>query len=252
MKENDGNGLPLILLMNDDGVDAAGIKALQSVAQHFGHVVVVAPARSQSGRSHAITFSSPLRYRKVKESPEAEVYKVYGTPVDAYKIADCEILQTRKPDLLLSGINHGANTSSSLIYSGTMATVIEGCINGIPSIGFSLVDNGKNPDFEAAKMYIYSIIYRVMRERMPERQHSGSSGGGDCGCPGYTPGPEPLARDAGETHRSAGTGLFLALREPWGRGQGGGHRCLGGGARLYFHPAGAGGHDRLPLYGDNQ
>ena len=166
-KVQDENSLPLILLMNDDGVDAAGIKALLSVAQHFGHVVMVAPARSQSGRSHAITFSSPLRYRKVKELPEAEVYKVYGTPVDAYKIADCEILQTRKPDLLLSGINHGANTSSSLIYSGTMATVIEGCINGIPSIGFSLVDNGKNPDFEAAKMYIYSIIYRVMRERMP-------------------------------------------------------------------------------------
>ncbi len=167
MDETIGTGLPLILLMNDDGVDAAGIKALQSVALHFGHVVMVAPARSQSGKSHAITFSSPLRYRKVKEGPDVEVYKVYGTPVDAYKIADCEVLKGRKPDLLLSGINHGANTSSSLIYSGTMATVIEGCINGIPSIGFSLVDNGQTPDFEAAKLYIYSIIYKVLREPMP-------------------------------------------------------------------------------------
>lgn len=167
MKVKEEHTLPLILLMNDDGVDAAGIKALLSVARHFGNVVMVAPARSQSGKSHAITFSSPLRYRQVKEGPDADVYKVYGTPVDAYKIADCEILKERKPDLLLSGINHGANTSSSLIYSGTMATVIEGCINGIPSVGFSLVENGQTPDFEAAKMYIYSIIYRVMRERMP-------------------------------------------------------------------------------------
>lgn len=167
MTDKDNNRLPLILVTNDDGVDANGIKALATIARHFGKVVIVAPARSQSGKSHAITFSSPLRYRKLKESPETDVYKVYGTPVDAYKIADCEILKERKPDLLLSGINHGANTSSSLIYSGTMATVIEGCINGIPSVGFSLIDNGLSPDFEAASMYIYSIIYQVMRQRMP-------------------------------------------------------------------------------------
>lgn len=159
--------LPLILVTNDDGVDALGIKVLSSVARHFGKVVMVAPARSQSGKSHAITFSSPLRYRMLKESPEMDVYKVYGTPVDAFKIADCEILQGRKPDLLLSGINHGANTSASLIYSGTMATVIEGCINGIPSIGFSLIDNGLAPDFEASRMYVYSIIYQVLKHRMP-------------------------------------------------------------------------------------
>ena len=167
MEEKDDRTLPLILLMNDDGVDAAGIKALSSVARHFGKVVTVAPARSQSGKSHAITFSNPLRYKMLRKTPEEDAYKVYGTPVDAYKVADCVILEGRKPDLLLSGINHGSNTSSSLIYSGTMATVIEGCINGIPSVGFSLADNGKTPDFEAAKMYIYAIIYRVMREGIP-------------------------------------------------------------------------------------
>lgn len=159
--------LPLILVMNDDGVDAAGIKELASIAMHFGKVVMVAPARSQSGKSHAITFSSPLRYRQLKKSAEMDVYKVYGTPVDAFKIADCEILKNRKPDMLLSGINHGSNHSSSLIYSGTMAPVIEGCLNGIPSIGFSLTDNGLTPDFEAARMYIYSIIYQAFRQRLP-------------------------------------------------------------------------------------
>lgn len=161
------NELPLILVMNDDGVDAAGIKELASIAVHFGKVVVVAPARSQSGKSHAITFSNPLRYRQLKRSAEMDIYKVYGTPVDAYKIADCEILKNRKPDLLLSGINHGSNHSSSLLYSGTMAPVIEGCLNGIPSIGFSLTDNGLNPDFEAARMYIYAIIYEAFRQRLP-------------------------------------------------------------------------------------
>ena len=161
------NKLPLILVMNDDGVDASGIKVLASIAAHFGKVVMVAPARSQSGKSHAITFSNPLRYRQLKKSAEMDIYKVYGTPVDAFKIADCEILKNRKPDLLLSGINHGSNHSSSLIYSGTMAPVIEGCINGIPSIGFSLTDNGLEPDFEAARMYVYAIIYEAFRQRMP-------------------------------------------------------------------------------------
>ncbi|MBO4282325.1 MAG: 5'/3'-nucleotidase SurE [Bacteroidales bacterium] len=159
--------LPLILVTNDDGVDALGIKVLASVAKHFGKVVVVAPARAQSGKSHAITFSTPLRYRMLKDTPEMEVYKVYGTPVDAFKIADREILKDRRPDLLLSGINHGSNTSASLIYSGTMATVIEGCLNGIPAIGFSLTDNGQTPDFEACRMYVYSIIYQALKHRMP-------------------------------------------------------------------------------------
>ena len=159
--------LPLILVLNDDGVDANGIKALTEVARHFGNVVVVAPSRSQSGKSHAITFSNPLRYKQTYHSSGLKVYKVHGTPVDAFKVASCEILKEQKIDLLLSGINHGSNTSSSLIYSGTMAAVIEGCLNGIPSIGFSLADNNGHSDFEPYKMFVYEIIYRAMRNQLP-------------------------------------------------------------------------------------
>ena len=159
--------LPLILVVNDDGVDATGIKALAEVAQHFGNVVVVAPARSQSGKSHAITFSNPLRYRQLYHSSSLKVYKVHGTPVDAFKVASCDILKGQRIDLLLSGINHGSNTSSSLIYSGTMAAVIEGCLNGIPSIGFSLADNNGHKDFEPYKLFVYEIIYNALRNRLP-------------------------------------------------------------------------------------
>lgn len=159
--------LPLILVINDDGVDAAGIKTLSEVAMHFGKVVMVAPARAQSGKSHAITFSTPLRYRQLYNSSYLKIFKVYGTPVDAFKVATCEILKNSKIDLLLSGINHGSNTSSSLLYSGTMAAVIEGCLNGIPSIGFSLVDNGSDLDFDQYKMFVYEIIYRALRNRIP-------------------------------------------------------------------------------------
>lgn len=166
MEQINDNNLPLILVTNDDGFEAKGIKVLVSVAVHFGKVVVVAPARSQSGKSHAITFSNPLRYRKVGYQEGVNIYKVYGTPVDAIKLAECKILKNKKIDLLLSGINHGSNSSSSLIYSGTMAAALEGCICGIPSVGFSLADNGSDPDFESSKMYVYSIIYQVLRNRL--------------------------------------------------------------------------------------
>ncbi|UCG28701.1 MAG: 5'/3'-nucleotidase SurE [Bacteroidales bacterium] len=151
----------LILVTNDDGIQAPGLKALVEVVSEFGNVVVVAPIESQSGMSHAITTKQPLRISVREDSPALKAYAVKGTPVDCVKLAMNQLL-SRKPDLLVSGINHGSNASVSVVYSGTMGAAIEGGINQIKSIGFSLLDYSRDADFSAAKIYTKKIISQVL------------------------------------------------------------------------------------------
>lgn len=150
-----------ILVTNDDGYKATGIRALVEVMREFGNVTVVAPDDSRSGMSNAITVYSPLRVSKIKEEENLVVYKCNGTPVDCVKLGVSELLDTT-PDLLVSGINHGANSSVSVLYSGTMGAAIEGTIHGINSIGFSLCDYSKNANFELTKPYIKEIVANVL------------------------------------------------------------------------------------------
>lgn len=156
----------LILVTNDDGIHAKGLEALINVAKKFGNVFVVAPTEGQSGQSHAITIKTPIRVYKIHEGPDSTIYTCNGTPVDCVKMAINQLLP-RKPDLLLSGINHGGNASSSVIYSGTMAAAIEGCLNEIPSIGCSLLNFSKNADFSIAIGYIEKIINQVVKHSLP-------------------------------------------------------------------------------------
>lgn len=154
---------PLILITNDDGINAKGINSLVDVAKEFGEVVVVAPAESQSAMSHAITLKTPLYYNKVKGCEENVTYfRTTGTPADCIKLALNQILD-RKPDLVLSGINHGTNASISVIYSGTMGAAIEACIFGIPAIGFSLLDFDRDADFDGSKMICKKVISESLK-----------------------------------------------------------------------------------------
>ncbi|TNE82121.1 MAG: 5'/3'-nucleotidase SurE [Bacteroidetes bacterium] len=158
---------PLILVTNDDSINAPGIHNLVEIAREFGDVLVVAPDSAQSGMGHAITINKPLRLDKVQVFPGIDAYQSSGTPVDCVKLA-MDILLHRKPDLLLSGINHGSNSSINVIYSGTMSAAVEGAIEGIPSIGFSLLDYAFDANFEPCKPFARQIIKTVLREGMPK------------------------------------------------------------------------------------
>lgn len=153
---------PLILVTNDDGVHAPGLKKLIEVIKPYGKVVVVAPLEAMSGMGHAVTVNSPLRLKTFTKEEDLEIYGCSGTPVDAVKLGEQVILR-KKPDLLLSGINHGSNSAVNIVYSGTMAAVIEGAINGITSIGFSLTDYSSKADFSACGKYISSVVENVLR-----------------------------------------------------------------------------------------
>lgn len=157
----------LILVTNDDSIHAKGIKELVAVAKTFGQVIVVAPDKPQSGMGHAITISNPLRIQKYEGFEGVMAYECSGTPVDCVKIAIFEILK-RKPDLLLSGINHGENSSTNVLYSGTMSAAIEGAMESIPSIGFSLADFDADADFEATKSISRKIIKDVILNGLPK------------------------------------------------------------------------------------
>lgn len=158
---------PLILVTNDDGVYAPGIKHLSSIAKHFGDVVVVAPDKPQSGMGHAITINSTLRLEKTNYHQTALEFACSGTPVDCVKMAVNNILKKR-PDLVLSGINHGSNSSINVIYSGTMSAAIEGALEGSPSIGFSLCDYAMEADFTQATKYIKQLIEHALSHKMPK------------------------------------------------------------------------------------
>src|SRR5210317_2245108 len=148
---------PLILVTNDDGITAPGIRTLISVMNEIGDVVVVAPDGPQSGMGHAVTIDDTLYCNEIKvdNGPQIE-YKSSGTPADCVKFAVSEILD-RKPDLCVAGINHGSNSSINVIYSGTMSAAVEAGVESIPAIGFSLLDYSWNANFEATKSFIKSI-----------------------------------------------------------------------------------------------
>ncbi|MFD2822957.1 5'/3'-nucleotidase SurE [Lacinutrix iliipiscaria] len=154
---------PLILVTNDDGITAPGIRALIQTMNTIGDVVVVAPDSPQSGMGHAITLDSTLYLERVyiDEGKQIE-YNCSGTPADCVKLAISEILD-RRPDLCVSGINHGSNSSINVIYSGTMSAALEAGIEGIPSIGFSLLDYNWNANFEAAQYFAKTIVQNVLK-----------------------------------------------------------------------------------------
>lgn len=158
---------PLILVTNDDGITAPGIRALIEVMATLGQVLVVAPDSPQSATGHSITINNTLYLNQVS-APGADIaeYACSGTPVDSVKFAVNEILKT-KPDLLVSGINHGSNSSINVIYSGTMSAAVEGGIEGIPSIGFSLSDYDWNADFEPIKPLVKKIAQQVLENGLP-------------------------------------------------------------------------------------
>src|SRR5690606_3805288 len=160
---------PLILVTNDDGITAPGVRALIKMMNEIGDVYVVAPDSPQSGMGHAITINSTLFCEKVKidDGPQSDrEWACSGTPVGCVKLAITRILP-RKPDLCVSGINHGLNSSINVIYSGTMSAAVEAGIDGIPAIGFSLADFSFSADFEAARDHVQKIVREAIEQKMP-------------------------------------------------------------------------------------
>jgi 5'-nucleotidase len=158
---------PIILITNDDGITAPGIRNLIRIMRRIGDVVVVAPDKPQSGMGHAITVAGPLRLEKINIDGNDNEYWCSGTPVDCVKLAINKILH-KKPDLLVSGINHGSNSSINIIYSGTMSAALEGAIENIPSIGFSLLSFSHDADFTQAEKYIENIANNVLKNGIPK------------------------------------------------------------------------------------
>ena len=159
---------PIILVTNDDGINAPGIRALISVMAEIGELIVVAPDSPQSAMGHAITINSTIYLNKISiENAAITEYSSSGTPVDCVKLAVNEILK-KKPDLCVSGVNHGSNSSINVIYSGTMSAAVEAGIEGIAAIGFSLLDYDWNADFEAAKKFIKQIALQTLKNGLPK------------------------------------------------------------------------------------
>ncbi len=157
---------PLILISNDDGFEAKGINELIKAVTPLGDVVVVAPDGPRSGMSSAITSIEPLKIKLLENKPGLKIYSCSGTPVDCIKLGINQLLD-RKPDLVVTGINHGSNASICVLYSGTMGAAIEGCIFGIPSIGFSLTDHAQDADFSSATHYAALISKKILAEGLP-------------------------------------------------------------------------------------
>jgi 5'-nucleotidase len=160
---------PLILVTNDDGITSQGIRELVEICTKMGDVVVVAPDSPQSGMGHAITIGEPLRLEKVTHLFDASIhaYTCSGTPADCVKLAKHLVLKDKKPDLVVSGINHGSNTSISVLYSGTMSAAIEAAIEGIPAIGFSLCDYSPHADFSHIRSLVEHIIQQALKNGIP-------------------------------------------------------------------------------------
>lgn len=158
---------PLILVTNDDGINAPGLRSLIHVMNSIGKVVVVAPDSAQSGMGHAITINSTLRCTHVKldDGPQQE-FSCSGTPADCVKLGVHEILK-QKPDLCVSGVNHGSNAAINVIYSGTMSAAIEAGIEGVPAIGFSLLDYSWDADFTSINSYVKKITKSVLQNKIP-------------------------------------------------------------------------------------
>ncbi len=160
--------IPLILVSNDDGITSKGIRVLISVMKKLGEVVVVAPDSPQSGMGHAITIGETLRLYEEDIFEDVVAYKSSGTPADCVKLAKHYVLKDRKPDLVVSGINHGSNTSISVLYSGTMSAAIEGALEGLPSIGFSLCDYSSKAEFSHVEEWVEKIARQVLQSGIPK------------------------------------------------------------------------------------
>lgn len=159
---------PLILVTNDDSINSKGIRSLVEAILPLGDVVVVAPDSPQSGMGHAVTIHGILRINEESIFEGVKAFTTSGTPVDCVKLAIAKILY-RKPDLLVSGINHGSNSSINVIYSGTMSAAVEGAVEGIPSVGFSLLDHASDADFRAAQKVAFDISKQILDEKgLPE------------------------------------------------------------------------------------
>lgn len=158
---------PLILVSNDDGIEAPGVHRLIDYITEFGDVVCVCPDGPRSGQSMAITVSNPLRLTRVDDYNGAKMYKTNGTPVDCIKLAIYEALD-RRPDLVVSGINHGSNAAVNVVYSGTMGAAFEGCAFGIPSVGFSITSHDHNQDLSACEQFVKDVVGKVLKEGLPE------------------------------------------------------------------------------------
>ena len=158
---------PTIFISNDDGVGAKGINVLIEFLRPLGNLVVMAPDGPRSGYACAITTVKNVTYRKVREDEGLSVYSCTGPPCDCVKLGLQELFPERKPDLMVAGINHGDNSAVNVHYSGTMGGVIEGCLKGVPSIGFSLCDHDLDADFSPLKDYIVAITKAVMKNSMP-------------------------------------------------------------------------------------
>jgi len=160
---------PLILVTNDDGINAPGIRALIEVMKSLGDVCVVAPDSPQSGMGHAITTNNAIYSNRIGFEDESGIieYSCSGTPVDCVKFAMDQVLD-RKPDLCVSGINHGSNSSINVIYSGTMSAAVEAGTQGIPAIGFSLLDHSVDADFNPAKRFVKIIARQTLKRKLPK------------------------------------------------------------------------------------
>jgi 5'-nucleotidase len=167
MMNKNTNVRPTILITNDDGYFAPGIRKLIAIMRKIGRVVVVASDQAMSGMGHAITIKTPLRLKTVSKDADYEEYICNGTPADCVKLGEQVVLKG-KPDLLVSGINHGSNASINVIYSGTMAAVLEACIDGIPAIGFSLNDYSHDADFSHVDSFIEKITQNVLGNGLPQ------------------------------------------------------------------------------------
>ena len=157
---------PLFLITNDDGLGAKGIQTLIRIARELGDIVVMAPERNSSGSAHSFTGSRPLRVQTISEIDGCMIYTCDGTPVDCVKLGE-EYFCPRRPDFLLSGINHGSNSSINVLYSGTMGAVIEASVSGIPAIGFSLLNHSSDADFEPSIPYVKGIIKIAIEKGLP-------------------------------------------------------------------------------------
>lgn len=158
---------PLIFVANDDGIHAPGIRLLIERMRKIGRVVVVAPDKPQSGTAHAITVNTPLRLKFLAAEPGYEEYSCNGTPADCVKLG-FKIVMKKKPDLLVSGINHGSNSSISVIYSGTMAAVFEGAMAGVPSIGFSFNNYSPDAELRSCSYIVSKIAQKVLDDGLPD------------------------------------------------------------------------------------
>jgi len=158
---------PLILVSNDDGITSPGIRTLVNVMKEIGEVVVVAPDSPQSGMGHAITVANTLRLDKSLAFEDVEAWECSGTPADCVKLGKHYVLKDRKPDLVVSGINHGSNSSISVLYSGTMSAAIEAAIEGLPAIGFSLCDFGHEADFSHTEEFVELIARQALAHGIP-------------------------------------------------------------------------------------